>query len=233
MPLNEKAIHALGQMGYVLRTRELRRFDQMWDGKGESFFWLFLEREQQRRILADRWFPVLSAYAADCRRRAPAPASGELTPVKREQLRVLREQMTAFVTSSADLEPLSNPQRVVLITTMPVGMPAALAVFAPLSLRTVVLTDPEAEHWFQTQKEATLCDPWWFVHYRWVIRDRLDERDRDLIASYGPPPPGSANWLLTEGVALGGVPYSAEHRIWRWDGEGAVFLGSLGVQNFF
>jgi hypothetical protein len=232
MPLNENAIRALGQLGYVLRTRELKRFDRMWDQNGEPYFWSFLERERQRRELADRWFPLLESYAAECRDRSPSPSAASFTPVEHEQLRILRGQMIAFVSSPRDMEALSKPLRVALISTPPVGLPAAFAVFHPLGLRIVILTNPEADQWLRANKNARLSNPWWFVHYRWVLRDQFIGRDRQLVDNLPPPPAGTAYWLMTESVALGGAPYSAHHSLWSWSGERAKFVETLAVEKF-
>lgn len=230
MPLNERAIGELSRMGYPLRTPDLRRWDRMWDEQGEAFFWSFLDHERQVREQADRWYPLLRAYAAECQRREPSPDPAGFSPAHREQQRLLHEQMSKFV-AGKHAEPLRNPHRVAIVSTSPVGLAAAEEVFGPLGLRLVILPDGESGRWFEAHQEAE-TPFWWHVSYSCVLRDRFGEYDRAMVEPNLPAPRGTTFWLLTESLAWGGLAGGATHDLWRWDGSRAVFVETVAIDSY-
>jgi hypothetical protein len=226
MPLDQRAIQALSRMGYSLRAPELRWWDRIWDEEGDAFFWWFLERERRVREQADRWFPVLAAYAAECRRRSPIPDVVGLSPAKREQHRILREQMGRFVARrDRDLGVLGDPHRIPIISTSAVGFSAAIEVFTPLGLpRMVVLREGELAGWFRGHPEAE-SPSWWHVSYGCVLRDRFEAGD--VIRPHLPAPEGTAYWMVAGGLEWGDLAGGVNHDLWRWDGRHAVFMETV------
>jgi hypothetical protein len=231
VPLDEAAIHALSEMGYVLRSKDLRRWDQLWDGDGEAFFWRFLQTERRTRERADHFYPSLVSYAAECRRRSPTADPDLFSPMEKEQYRILQEKMTEFATR-ADMDILRNPHRIAILSVDRIGLPAAERIFGGLGSRAIILQTGEFPDWPDEERETEYLEPWWHASYWCTLHEPCEKYDLEMIERHLPAPEGITYWMMSEGIAWGGLAGGATHDLWSWDGSQATWINTVAIDTF-
>jgi hypothetical protein len=99
----------------------------------------------------------------------------------------------------------------------PITLLAANDVFDPCSPSIVLLVSEERERWF---KDTFRGADGWFGSCWVTVNEQVPERFAADLAAYFPKPDGFCYWLRTKARAG-----SATHELWKWDGNGAVYVG--------
>jgi hypothetical protein len=220
--LNEEAMQRLARLGHA-SDADLSFWRDLWQKQGESFFWGFLRKEEEAAGEYRRWFPRLQAFAAECRKAVPIPATGSFSAIEREQHRVLLAKMqesAAFRDWSCFFE--RKFHQAAILSTTRVGLAAAQQVFA--DTRAVILLEEEQERWFTDVYPVDHEAFWWYALAWWSLREGLAGEDAESIRRDYPIPEGSSYWVIVSGIQWGGLAGGANHELWCWDGRRAEFI---------
>jgi hypothetical protein len=220
--LSDRAVQRLAALGVT--GEPARRFwRNLWQCEGESFFWGFIQREEEAAAEYCQWFPKLQAFAAECRRVLPAPLVSEFSAAEREQHRILFGKMRKF---AADADPAcvqgSKANQAAIYSTTRIGLAAAHEVFGETGA--VVLEESERERWFAEVYRPTEEGFWWYTFAWWTLREGLPKEDAARIRASHPIPAGSLYWVVESGLLWGELAGSAIHELWQWDGTRAEFI---------
>jgi hypothetical protein len=220
--LSDKAVRRLAALG-VTGEAALRFWTDIWQSEGESFFWRFVEKEEEAAAEYRRWFPRLQAFAAECRRTLPAPVVSGLPAAEREQHRVLLGKMREFMASEDSSCVMGRKaNQAAIVSTMRVGLAAAQEVFGGTGA--VVLEESERERWFAEVYRPAEEGFWWYAFAWWTLLEGLPEGGEESIRTSYPIPAGNSYWVVVSGVQWGGLAGGANHELWRWDGTRAEFI---------
>jgi hypothetical protein len=140
-----------------------------------------------------RWFPVLRAFAADCRQAVPAERVEALAPAPRAQYGILRTKMREFAESEDGLHLLApRPDHVTVLSVSGVALAAEEELFSGSGV--VILEDSERDRWFSEVYRRGSEAPWWFAFVWWTVKDRTGvERSRRDSTSCTTCRTGSSN----------------------------------------
>src|SRR5262245_42083699 len=223
MALSEAAVQRLRQLGYVT-DGALRFWQEIWQSEGESFFWGFIQKEEEAAEEYRHWFPRLQAFAADCRRAVPVPSVESFSVLEREQHRILLAKMREFAKSEDSRCVFARkPHNAAVLSTTRVGLVAAEEVFGGSGA--VILLESEKERWFGEVYPVDYEKFWWYAFAWWTIKEGLDAEEEIRIRQECPIPDGSSYWMVVSGLAWGSLAGGANDELWRWDGEGAESRG--------
>ena len=109
-----------------------------------------------------------------------------------------------------------------IITTTKVGLAAAGEEFDGTGA--ILLLEEERDHWFSDVCPRIGGGFWWYTLAWWTLCEGLDGWDEEGIRTPHPLPAGSSSWLVTAGVAWGGLAGGATHVFWAWDGTTASYI---------
>ncbi len=193
----------------------------------------FLDQLGRAAAECRRRSPDLRAFAADCRRLVPSPPVEDLSGPELGRYRLLRTKMSEFIPSDESRIVFSGrPDRVAIVSTTRVGLPAAQAVFARADA--VILETSEQRRWLAEIRKADATARWWFALAWWTIEDRLHavEVEAARIRLNGPEPADSVDWLVRSGVHWCPLHGGVDTELWRWNGERAEFIATIGRLSF-
>lgn len=230
MGISAQGLERLGRLGYTSEDH-LRFWRHLWQSEGESFFWGFLQSEEQAGEEYRRWMPRLVAYAAECRRAVPVPETAGFSAMEREQHRVLLEKMREFL-ASEDRKCILHrkPNQAAILSTSRIGLAAAFEVFGQSGA--IILEQSERERWLTEICPVDYEGFWWYAFAWWTIRDELTAEDAAVIRDGYPLPEGCSHWIVESGVQWGTLAGGATHELWRWDGNRAEFVGVYCVDTY-
>jgi hypothetical protein len=226
--LSDKAMKRLARLGYATDD-ELRGWQWLWSEGGS--FWGVLHEAEQAAKKYRRWFPRLQAFAGECRRAVPVPATDSFSAAEREQHRILLAKMRDFDASEGRRYVLArNPHQAAILSTTRVGLAAAEEVFGASGA--VILEESEQARWFADVYPAKPYGFWWYALAWWTLREGLASEDEASIRQGYPIPEGCSYWVVTSGVQWGGLAGGAGHELWRWNGERAEFIELYGIDSY-
>ncbi len=220
----------LVELGYSTE-KQLQFLEDIRSREGESFYRYFVGKERERVALHDQWLPVLRAYAAECRREAPALLPDDMDPRQREKHRVLRSMMNASSTRVAAAEHGVGKRIVTIVTTSSEGLAAAQELFVGPGI--VVMLHRERSTWFELiyGVQAHEDSNWWYRFVWWELNEGLPDDtpwfDGDAIGASRPLASGEEYWIVKSGGASGSLAGGGGDELWVWDGARAVFVEPL------
>ena len=231
MTLSEDAIRQLDDLGYT-SDKEREFFQSIWESEGESFFWSFLEKEQESRDLCNRWAPRLREYAAQCRINDPLPTVQSLSAVDRAKYQILCDKI-ANSRREEEIKPRKK-HNVVILRSSAVGLLAVHQVLGPPTDSVIHLLDAENSRWFNDLYSPGGESFWWYSFFWWSIKnaDDMHKRDSDYIAKNYPKPNGFNYWVVTDGCQWGDLAGGANHELWKWDGANAEAIEVYAVDTY-
>ncbi len=231
MALSQEAIRQLDDLGYT-SDKEREFYRSIWESEGESFFWGFLEKEQESRDACGHWAPRLREYAAQCRNAHPLPTVESLSDVDRAKYHIFCEK----VTNSSHTEEIKARKKhhIVILYSSPVGLLALRDIVGPPCDSTIHLLDVENSHWFNEIYTVDVKPFWWYSFFWWSIKNAVDlhEHDADYIAKNYPKPDGITYWVVTDGCQWGDLAGGANHELWKWDGANAEPIEVYAVDTY-
>lgn len=230
MPLSQDARDRLARLGYTTPA-DLQFWERLLESEGVSFFKDFLERDEEAASECRRWLPRLLAFAADCRRAAPAPDPAAFTPAGRAQHDILLARMREFV-GSEDRRCVFDrrPNRAAILSTTAAGLPAAERVFAGTGA--VVLLEDEWARWYGGVYPGAGDGFWWYARAWWTVTEGPGAWGGEDVRARHPLPAGGSYWVVSAGVMWGSLAGGATHELWSWDGADAEKLGPCAVDSY-
>ena len=224
--LSPDAIARLAGIGFTALA-ELQRFADLFKQGGEITLQDGIARLEKSAKGYAGWFPRLTEFAAECRRRSPSPMDSDLTPAEREEQSILRSKMEAFITSDECHRLFEHrPQSAVIFITTRAALGVAAEIFGRIESG-VVFTGEELERWYSEIYDPSNTDHSWYWIQSWTVHREFDESTEKYITRNHPEPDGFEYWDVVSGTS-----YSAEHELWRFDGTHAKFIESYCIDSF-
>ena len=215
MPLTDEILRRLAAIG-ITSDADLKYWRDLGDSPrvSDAVFLLHLRTHEADGAEYRRLLPALRAFLAGRRSASPVPTEPEMSPVEREQSRILGDAIRQFA-ASADGGTFSRrtPNRAVLFVTSRPGLAAALEAFAGTDVD--CLTDAEWDRWKagpgRSDEDGIDGEPGWYRIAHWLISRRAG----------GPEGEG---WLLRQLCWYGSLAASGQESYWSWDGTRPRFL---------
>ncbi len=210
-------LERLRQLG-VTDHEKVECCSRIWQSSGEESVWIYIKSEQEAAAKFAQWSPRLREYADECRTDSPLPSRNVFSEVEQLQYTLLVRKM-----QSTKLLPGIPRDRVTIVTSSPMGLAAATAVFGNPAGNVVYLTDPELDTFFRNVCHYNFAssteEPWWFFHRWWTITTGDGVLKQHSFMPLPELPPGAEYWDIIEGGSGSSLSGGMHHEMWAWDGK--------------